>query len=118
MALRVEKQSVSSLQTALGVRVSRSISSGSGVFIPQAFAAYHHEVDNDSRSIGVRFVNDPAGTAFAIPSEDPDRNFFTLGLGVSGVFARGVSDFLNYETVLGMKDVSNHIISAGLRMEW
>lgn len=118
MALNVQEQTVESLQSALGVRVSHSISSASGVFVPTAHVAFHHEFANSSRSITARFVNDPASTVFIIPSEEPDRNFFSLGLGVSSVFRGGLTGYVNYETVIGLRDVTSHIFGAGVRAEW
>lgn len=118
MALHVEKQSVDSLQSSVGVRISHSISSSSGVIVPTAHIGFVHEFANKSRSIAARFVNDPFNTSFVIPSENPDRNFFSAGAGISAVFGGGVTGFLSYDTVIGLKDVSNHVIGAGIRAEW
>jgi outer membrane autotransporter protein len=109
-------QDVDSLTTVLGAQVSYAISTGWGVVLPQFRLEWEHEFLNDSRTIQARFVNDPARTAFGLTTEDPDRDFFNLGAGLSAVFARGRSAFLYYETVLGLRDITAHNIVAGVRL--
>jgi outer membrane lipase/esterase len=116
MALAFESQDVESFTTALGVQVAYPISTTWGVVLPQLRFEWGHEFLNDSRTIEGRFVNDPARTTFGITTEEPDRDFFNLGAGLSAVFARGRSAFLYYETVLGLKDITAHNIVAGLRL--
>jgi len=115
-ALAFESQDVDSFTTALGAQIAYPISTGWGVLLPQLRAEWGHEFLNDGRTIATRFVNDPAGTSFPVTTEDPDRDFFNLGAGLSAVFARGRSAFLYYETVLGLRDITAHNIVAGVRL--
>ena len=73
---------------------------------------------NDSRSVTSKYAVDPFNTFFVIPTENPDRDYFALAVGVSAVFSRGISSFLNYETVLGLKDVTSHAFTGGVRLEF
>lgn len=116
--LHIDKQSVTSLQTALGVRAGYSVSTSSGVIRPQLSLEWNHEFDNNSRSVVARYIHDPQGNLILVPTEDPDRNYFTLGLGISAVLQSGMSAFVNYSTVLGYGDLSHHSLTAGARWEF
>jgi hypothetical protein len=37
---------------------------------------------------------------------------------VSAVFSRGISAFVNYETALGLRDVTHHGFTGGVRFEF
>lgn len=116
--LFIDSQSFDSFQTAFGARVTYSISTPIGVFVPQGQLEWRHEFLNDSRSIRAKYAVDPFNTFFVIPTEDPDRNYFALSLGASAVFGRGISSFVNWETILGHRHVTNHAFVAGVRFEF
>lgn len=116
--LDVGSQQVKSFQSALGARLAWVISTGSGVFSPYVGAEWNHEFKNDSASIVAKYAADPFNTFFVIPTDQPDRNYFTLSGGLSAVFAGGVSAFLNLETVTGLRGVSNTGVTAGVRLEF
>ena len=94
-----------------------SINAPFGVVVPQGSFEWRHEFMNDSRSVTSKYAVDPFNTFFVIPTENPDRDYFALAVGVSAVFSRGISSFLNYETVLGLKDVTSHAFTGGVRLE-
>lgn len=119
LALDVESQTVESLVTGLGAQVSYAISTPIGVFVPQFRAEWVHEFLNDPRAYRSRFVQDPtpdAATVIQWKTDGPDRDFFNLGVGVAATFARGISAYVYYETVLGLQDVTQHRIAGGLRV--
>jgi outer membrane lipase/esterase len=116
--LTLKGQSVESLQTALGAVVAYAISVPFGVLQPQVRAEWRHEFLNDSRSVTARFTNDPFNTFFAIPTNAPDRDYAAVGAGLTAVFKQGVSAFVNYETIVGLKDVAHHEFTGGIRVEF
>jgi outer membrane lipase/esterase len=119
LALNVDSQTVDSLVSGLGAQVSYAISTTIGVFVPQLRFEWVHEFLNDARSNQSHFVNDPtpsAATTIQWTTDNPDRNYFNLGVGVAATFARGISAFVFYETVLGYQDVTQHRIAGGLRV--
>lgn len=119
LALDVESQTVESLVSGLGAQVSYAISTPIGVFVPQFRFEWVHEFLNDPRSYRSQFVQDPtpdAATIIEWSTDNPDRDFFNLGVGVAATFARGISAFVYYETVLGFQDVTQHRIAGGLRV--
>jgi len=111
-------QNVESLATQFGGQVSYAISTSSGVFIPQARFEWVHEFKDDTRAINAQFLYDPSDTGFQFKTDNPDRNYFNLGLGVSATFAEGKSGFIFYEATLGQENVEQHSISAGVRIDF
>ncbi len=118
LGLDIGSQTTKSLQSAIGARISTPVSTMSGVFTPYATLEWNHEFENDSRSLVAKYTNDPFNTFFAIPTEKPDRNFFTLGLGVAAVYQGGISAFVNFDTVLGLDRTDSYAITLGLRSEF
>jgi uncharacterized protein with beta-barrel porin domain len=116
--LFIERQDVDSFQTALGGRAAYAINTPFGVVAPQVSLEWRHEFLNDSRSVTAKFAVDPFNTFFVIPTDNPDRDFLALAVGVSAVFSKGMSAFLNYETALGLRDVTSHAFTGGLRFEF
>jgi outer membrane autotransporter protein len=119
LALDVEDQSVTSLVSAVGGQVAYTINTGIGVFIPQVNFDWQHEYENDARVIRASFVNglDDPDNLILIPTDDPDRDYFGLGVGCSAVFPHGMSGFAYYDTILSLDDVTSHRVTLGLRLE-
>ena len=116
--LTVRKQDVDSFQSALGATLAYSFSLPFGVLVPQIHGEWRHEFLNNDRAITAKYAADPFNTFFAIPTDRPDRDFFAVGAGLSLVLAPRVSAFFNYETILGLRDVTHHDFWAGVRVEF
>jgi outer membrane lipase/esterase len=116
LALAIDNQDVESFTTAFGAQGSYAFSTGFGVLVPLMRLEWEHEFLDDRRTVTARFVNDPTRTPISLDTDDPDRNFFNLGFGLSAVFARGMGAFVYYETVLGLRDVTAHNIALGVRL--
>ena len=116
--LFVDDQEVKSLVSIIGGRISKAFSRHFGVLIPQGRLEWHHEFENDSRSIVTKYANDPFDTFFISTTDDPDEDFFVLGGGVSAVFKGGTQAFIFLETVLELEDVTNNVITIGGRREF
>lgn len=116
-ALAFDDQDVESLTTALGGQVSYAISTGVGVLLPQVRFEWEHEFLNDRRTLTARFVNDPQRAPIRFTTDRPDRDFFNIGVGLSATFRGGVAAFVQYDTVLGLDDVTRHTVVLGVRKE-
>jgi outer membrane lipase/esterase len=116
--LGYDKQNVESLATMIGVQASYAVSTKFGVVMPYTRLEWAHEFKYDSHNITAHFLNDPASGRFSIGTDDPDRNFFNLGLGVSAVFTQGRTGFVYYEKVLGRDNLNNNSMVAGIRFEF
>lgn len=116
--LMMDSFDATSVTTVLGARISRVINTDKAVLVPQARIEWEHEYDNDAAALRARFAADPSGTTFRVFTDDPDRDYFRIGLGLSAVFPRGVSGFVNYNTLIDKQDWTDHLIDAGVRWEF
>lgn len=115
--LHVDGQTANSTQSAVGLRGAYAISTGIGALIPQASVEWIHEFANNSRNITARYISDTQNNLIVIPTEYPDRNYFRIGLGLSAIFQRGWSGFVNYENLQGLSNTTQHSLLLGLRKE-
>ncbi|MDZ4151337.1 autotransporter outer membrane beta-barrel domain-containing protein [Methylicorpusculum sp.] len=111
-------QTIDSWTSTLGAESSYAFSLPFGVVLAQVRAEWHHQYKDGSRNIGASFIDDPSGQRFNVVTQTGDRNFATLGTGLSGQFADGLSGFVSYDVMLGYQDISSHSINLGARMEF
>ncbi|MDH3230548.1 MAG: autotransporter outer membrane beta-barrel domain-containing protein, partial [Alphaproteobacteria bacterium] len=78
---------------------------------------WRHEFKDDQRTINVRFVQDLRADpqVFGFETEEPDRDFFEVGAGVSVAFDNGLQPFLSVRTLLGHDYFNSTTVSLGLR---
>lgn len=117
--LTVDDVEWESLTSVIGGRIGASLSRSWGVLVPQVRLGWVHEFMNDSEDIKAVYTVDPnkdrsQNTLVAI-TDDPDRDYFELGLGVSAVLRGETQVFFDYETLLGHKHVEDHVFTAGVR---
>lgn len=115
--LAYEDQDIESLQTALGLQLSRSFSVATGVIVPYAGIEWRHEFENDARVVLARFAAQESGSVFPINvgSDEPDEDYYELGLGISAVFANSLTAFFDYRTTLGLENVTANLFTVGIR---
>jgi len=116
--LNVDEQNFDSLQSLLGVQLSYVFSHSYGVIIPRFNVGWHHEFLNDSRAITARYLSDFNNNILTAVTDNPDRDFATLGFGVSNVFQGGLQLFINYQALLGYQNINSNAFSGGARFEF
>lgn len=116
--LEIGDQKVKSLLSVLGGQISYPVNGAFGTLSPQLRVEWRHEFENDPRSLTARLINDPTNRTAVIRSDNPDRDYFNVAAGVVAALAGGTSVALEYETVLGLRDVTNHIVRARLRVRF
>lgn len=114
--LTATNQSWSSLTSVLGGRISSAMSQSWGVLVPQARVGWVHEFQNDSETFTAFYTVDPNRLPLLAASDDPDRDYFTLGLGLSAVMPNNVQAYIDYQTLLDHKYLNDHLFSAGVRI--
>jgi uncharacterized protein YhjY with autotransporter beta-barrel domain len=117
-ATAYDDQDITSLTSHIGARLSYAISTGIGVFLPQIRGEWVHEYADDDRDIGAFMVNDPSRFGFDVQTENPDRNYATLGADMSMTFAGGFAVFTGYEALVGYDRVTSHEFTLGGRIEF
>jgi uncharacterized protein with beta-barrel porin domain len=117
-AVRFNKQNIRSLTSTVGAQLSTAVSFPWGVLTPQLRSEWHHQFENDARTVNGYFLADPSRTQFGIVGDSPTRDYCTLGADLSGTFAHGVSAFLSFQTLLGVQNVESHKVMLGTRLEF
>ena len=116
--LNVEEQNFESLQSLLGAQLSYALSYSFGVIIPQFNVGWHHEFLNGSRAINARYSADFNNNILTALTDNPDRDYMTVGVGVSTVLQGGTQLFLNYQGLVGYTNVTSHGFAGGVRIEF
>ena len=57
------------------------------------------------------------GAPITITGEEPDKDYFLIGLGLSARFSGGLSGFIDWQTLEGYDDLWVDSISFGLRWD-
>lgn len=118
LGLQVDSQNIESLLGTIGGQVSWAVSQDWGVLLPTITVEYEHEFDDDPRTVSARFLNDPTNTNFFVLTDEPDRNYFNVGFGLSAILTGGKTAYIFYEGVFGLSEIDQHSISAGMRFEF
>ncbi|MEW7989877.1 MAG: autotransporter outer membrane beta-barrel domain-containing protein [Candidatus Thiodiazotropha sp.] len=114
----VADQEWTSLTSVLGVEYAYVVSGQQAVITPQFRLGWVHQFENDSSEITASYLDDPRNNQFRVLTDDPDRNYFELSLGVSSVLENGFQIFANYDTLLGLDNLSDHQFTLGGRWEY
>ena len=118
LIMQVFDQDLESLQSVLGVNFTYVASTDFGVLTPYFTAEWYHEFEDDERNITAKYVFDPTNDVLRFRSNAADEDFFGISLGVNSVLKGGAQLFFNYDTVLDLEDVTQHIFTAGVRYEF
>ncbi len=114
--LNVNAQSADSVQTGLGLRLSRPFRTGRILVLPQIYAFYQHEFANNSRSLDARLAQ--AGNTFSFQTDSPSRNFAVLGAGLALGLRSNLTLQANFNAEVGRAGYTPMMVSAGLRYEF
>jgi uncharacterized protein YhjY with autotransporter beta-barrel domain len=128
LALRYEEQSIESMRSILGIAMSRPISRSFGVLTPSLRAEWHHEFEDEARTVRAKYVAEDSminGSAaqdfgctiscFSMLSDAPDADYGVASAGLTLTFPRRVQLYFVYEALLGASNISGNSIAAGLR---
>lgn len=116
--LTVDGQDWESLTTVIGGRIGYTTSPFWGVLMPQANFGWVHEFMDDSAEITAFYTHDPRSNPLVTLTDDPDRNYFELGAGVSAVMRGGLQGFFSYQTLLSHEFITDHSFTIGVRGEF
>lgn len=115
--LTVDDQDWDSITTTIGGQASYAMSQDWGILTPYGRLAWVHEFGNDSETMRAFYTVDPNRNNLIAETDDPDRNYAELNVGVSAVMRDGVQAFFDYQTLLGHSYVDDHVFTAGFRVE-
>ena len=79
--LKVDSQSYNFIQSSLGVKVERVISSGNGTYSPEAHFNWLHDFKSTTMAQNVAFTG--GGTPFNVRGIEQDRELYNVGVGLT-----------------------------------
>jgi outer membrane lipase/esterase len=127
LALRYQDQSIKSTRSILGLALGRPISRTWGVLTPNFRAEWHHEFEDDPRTLRAKYVvEDQLQTSdahdfncrvscFTFLTEQVEADYAIAGVGLSAVFSQRVQMYLYYEALLGVSDLTSNSLALGIR---
>ena len=115
LALQVESQNIQSFKSNIGFNTSYAVSVPWGIILPNVHASYVHEFLDQRRTIHASYIQDPGNFDLRFKTDQPDRDYFVFGAGLSTVLARGIQLFVDYERIEGHRYLNSYMVSGGLR---
>ncbi len=120
LGYRFAEQKSDSLQMAFGVDASKAISTSWGILSPYARARAIFETADRQRTTRVFYVNDPfAGSSVSpgatLTTSPTDRTRVSLAGGIAAQLPGGLAMTLEGQTLVGMRDVTQYGMMAGIR---
>jgi uncharacterized protein YhjY with autotransporter beta-barrel domain len=113
------KQSVSVADGSLGLKVRYTWRPSFGVVIPYLKGELHHNFDTSPFTVEADYNGGASNASqFDIPSEKRTATFAVYSAGVSMVLPHGWQMFAQYQAVSGIKYLSQHSITGGIRGEF
>lgn len=116
--LDVGDQHWRSLALTLGAEVSRPLSFGWGVLIPNLRLEYEREFKDDPETVAFRFAESLSDERFSFRVSEPDSGYFRVRGGLSALLGNGRSAFMAAEQVFGQDDGDDYSVSLGVQLEF
>jgi beta-lactam-binding protein with PASTA domain/uncharacterized protein YhjY with autotransporter beta-barrel domain len=118
-------QTAKSTTARFGLRLGYTFSNTWGELMLEGRSDYVQEFETDRQLIRINFSNDPfindrnqtSSDFFVLPTQ-PDEGFLIWGIGLSYAGPSGISGFIDYQTVLGLRGITISEVTAGLRFQW
>lgn len=119
----VADQDIDSLRTHLGSKLKATLKVGPNLtLIPEVQAAWYHECLDGSQGIATSLTGAPNFGSFNITTQENDRDYALLGLGLNSVFTGytnvPIAMFLNYDVQVGQSQYIEHSITGGIRVSF
>ena len=122
--LRIGEQSIESFDVAPSLKFQYVFTPRFGVVIPYLIGRYHFELSDDPRVISAQYADAleqlfaVPGADFAVSTDTPDAEYYTLAGGFSMVLPHGFNGFVQYLEVFDFEAYTDSVITAGFRFEF
>ena len=117
LALRRDRSTRTSHTLNLGFDLSYTASTASGVVVPYLRLDWINEMKDDDRDVAVSFDGDASATAIRFQRDRGERSYGQVALGLSAVFAGGVSGFVEVDHMFANSQLDHYMFTIGLRIE-
>ena len=135
MELRYGDQDIDSIQSIVGLQISRAINRNFGVLRPWLGLEWYHEFEDQASVLSAKYAQEDILAAsspgfgfsdsltnclscFNISSVAPDTDFGVVGAGLSFVFPNFVQLLFYYEGLVGYKDISSNAFTVNFRRQF
>ncbi|MEM8942633.1 MAG: autotransporter outer membrane beta-barrel domain-containing protein [Pseudomonadota bacterium] len=138
MTLRYGDQDIDSMQSVVGIQISKAINRDFGVLRPWFGVEWYHEFEDDQSTLDAKYAQEDvlAATAnpalgfsselgvgnclscFSLASEAPDTDFGVIGAGLSFVFPNFVQLLFYYEGLVGYEDLTSNAFTVNFRSQF
>ena len=121
--LSLPETAVRSMTGNAGLHISVTTAPSWGVLVPYARLDYVREFKDSAETAKVRFANDnfdtglPTNTPFRVTTESPDDSYVVWSVGAHAQFIRGFAAFVDYRSIIGLKDMELAEVTVGMRYE-
>ena len=116
--LRYNSSSINTVLSSLGADAQYTMSTAFGLLYPMARAHWTHQYSPGNTSVPLAYVNDATPTVLSnliLPGIATSRNYVDLGAGIGLQLSRNSSAFVNYDSILGIRNTSYNSFTAGIR---
>ncbi len=131
-SLIIDEQSISSFDSALGIKLQLTLIPSFGVIVPYVAYETHNESQDSARAISANYVGlqvlNPNG--FIVATDPPDSSYTKGVAGISmvlrggrqriqgGAIFGGLQGYIQYTTINGLDNYDDEVISGGFRYEF
>ncbi|MBA4419459.1 MAG: hypothetical protein C0392_16380, partial [Syntrophus sp. (in: bacteria)] len=114
--LAVDRQTVESLQGTLGMKVSYGWQTEKALVIPTFRASWGYEFLKDTQTITASLAQ--GSSPFSTQAVSPNRNFLSLGTGITALSRNDISFSLSYDAQIGESKYFAYTVNAGIRVRF
>jgi uncharacterized protein with beta-barrel porin domain len=118
LEIAFDEHATTSMTFSAGVHGSAAFSTSFGVLVPQVSFDYIHEAQNGQETLTGHLVQDLTLTQLAFQTDNPDRDYYGVGVGLVAVLPNGLSPFVSYRGIFGDSLRSVHGVTVGIRKEF
>ncbi|MBA4419211.1 MAG: hypothetical protein C0392_15085 [Syntrophus sp. (in: bacteria)] len=114
--LAVDRQTINSLQGTLGMKVSYGWQTEKALVIPNFRASWGYEFLKDTQNITASLAQ--GSSPFSTQTISPNRNFLSLGAGITAISRNDISFSLSYDAQIGESKYFACTVNAGVRVRF
>jgi outer membrane autotransporter protein len=120
LLLQVDSQSIDSLTSVAAVDVTHAVSTRWGVLLPMASLSWIHQYQDQEELTAQFLYQSTTAASFSFSTETPDldKDYYSLGLGMSATLPNDFLGFVYFDQIFGHDDISQWSLSLGIRQEF
>lgn len=121
--LSLPETAVRAMTGNAGLHISVATTPSWGVLVPYARVDFVREFKDSAETAKVRFANDTfdtgvvTNTPFRVTTDSPDDSYMVWSIGAHAQFIRGFAAFVDYRSIVGLKDMELSEVTVGMRYE-